>query len=354
MIKTIFAVSDIHGHYTQFKKALEESGFERGCDDHLLVVCGDCFDRGRENKAVLEYLEGIDNKVVIRGNHEDLLLDALDTHKISYYDVHNGTDITIEEFLGADAIDRDGTIKRGTAGEKRLRSFIGGMVDYFETKNFVFTHGWIPLDDRGRTDGWRVATPRGWRHARFSEWTEMYTKGMTLPRKTIVCGHRSASYGHLFDPKRAASDSTPFFGEGMAAIDALTVLSSQVNILLIEDEVLLPCLTHYMNLHDEFFDAVKSDKKTVEMRVFDTRRRDVKIGDCIVFKRYLNQEDTVKVRVTGTHVYDSFEELTMDHKPSVLGFPGKSRSAIATKMKRLYDVKLAKCKPFAINIRLEE
>lgn len=353
MTKTIFAVSDVHGHYEYFKKALEESGFEQGRDDHLLVVLGDCFDRGAENVAVLDYLDGIDNKVVIRGNHEDLLLSALDSHKLGYYDAYNGTDVTVLEFLGDKAIDKDGVLRRGTAGEKRLRSFIGETVDYFETKDFVFTHGWIPLDEHGRTNGWRVATPLEWRHARFSDWTEMYTKGMTLPRKTIVCGHRSASYGYLFDPKRAQGDSTPFFGDGVVAIDALTVQSGKVNVLVIEDEVMLPSLTHYMNLSDEYFERVKSGKKTVEMRVYDSKRRDVKIGDFIVFKRYLDQEDTVKVRVTGTHVYDSFEELVEDHKPSVLGFPGKSRAAIAAKMTRLYGPKAIKCKPFAIDIRLE-
>lgn len=354
MIKTIFAVSDVHGHYTILKKALEDAGFDRTNGDHLLVVCGDCFDRGCENVEVLEFLSAIDNKILIRGNHEDLMLDALDIHRLSYYDAHNGTDITVEEFLGNDAIDRDGTLKRNTEGEKQLRSFIGNTVDYFETKNYIFTHGWIPLDHNGRTDGWRVATPRQWRHARFADWVEMYTKGVTLPRKTIVCGHRSASYGHVFDVKRDPEDPTPFYGDGVIAIDALTVKSARVNVLVIEDEITLPALTHYMNLTDEYFDAVKCGKKTVELRVYDNKRRDVKVGDYIIFKRYLDQQDTVKVTVTGTHLYDSFADLTADHKPSAMGFSGKSRGAVAAMMNRLYEAKLAKCKPFAIEIKLSE
>lgn len=47
MDKKLFAVADIHGHFTELKKALDASGFENGNPENLLIVCGDLFDHSR-------------------------------------------------------------------------------------------------------------------------------------------------------------------------------------------------------------------------------------------------------------------------------------------------------------------
>ena len=52
--KTLFVVSDIHGHYTQLKEALDRAGFDENRPDHLLVCCRELFDRGHENRKVYE------------------------------------------------------------------------------------------------------------------------------------------------------------------------------------------------------------------------------------------------------------------------------------------------------------
>jgi len=44
--KKMFVVSDIHGHYTLLREALDRAGFDKDNEDHLLICCGDYFDRG--------------------------------------------------------------------------------------------------------------------------------------------------------------------------------------------------------------------------------------------------------------------------------------------------------------------
>ena len=88
---TIFAVSDIHGCATALEKSLDEAGFDRKNPDHLLVVLGDLFDRGGENRRVLEYLTGIRNKIIIRGNHEDILMESLTSGRVGHLQEINGT-----------------------------------------------------------------------------------------------------------------------------------------------------------------------------------------------------------------------------------------------------------------------
>lgn len=49
-----FCVSDIHGYYDQLIDALESAGFEPDNPNHLLIACGDHFDRGRQPREVLD------------------------------------------------------------------------------------------------------------------------------------------------------------------------------------------------------------------------------------------------------------------------------------------------------------
>ena len=102
--KRIFAVSDIHGHYTILKAALDEAGFNSEDDKHLLVVCGDLFDRGRENRKVYDFVRKLKNKVLVCGNHDERLLHIIQDKRINLCDIHNGTEDTVEEFFGAGII----------------------------------------------------------------------------------------------------------------------------------------------------------------------------------------------------------------------------------------------------------
>jgi predicted phosphodiesterase len=51
----IFACSDLHSYWTPFKKALAEKGFEPDNPNHLLICCGDIFDRGAESNEILDF-----------------------------------------------------------------------------------------------------------------------------------------------------------------------------------------------------------------------------------------------------------------------------------------------------------
>ena len=77
----LFVVSDIHGHYSIMVEALKKAGFDRNDPTHILICCGDYFDRGRENAQVLSFFERLERKILLRGNHEDMLLKLLQTGK---------------------------------------------------------------------------------------------------------------------------------------------------------------------------------------------------------------------------------------------------------------------------------
>ena len=118
MIKKLFVVSDVHGHYTEMIKALDEAGFDTKNEDHVFVSCGDLFDRGKENKEVYDFVRGLKNKILIKGNHEDILHNVLTCGYVTDTDVANGTDITVAQLLGEDALDTERRLNTEKYGEK--------------------------------------------------------------------------------------------------------------------------------------------------------------------------------------------------------------------------------------------
>ncbi|MBQ7876523.1 MAG: metallophosphoesterase [Clostridia bacterium] len=237
--KTLFVVSDVHGHYTLLKDALEKSGFDSKNDSHILICCGDYFDRGDENVEVFNFFKEIKNKVLIRGNHEDSLLKVLQTGKMEDHNYINGTIRTIEDFFDGyyinplndriDFFDTTGTVKK-------LSDFIMGTLNYFETKNYVFVHGW--LVDRGdTTEGRKNATDEQWEKARWERWTDRYFDERPLDDKTLICGHMPTFFAKQLGYDCGEDFSGIFYGNGLIAIDAGTYNTQKVNVLVIEDEL---------------------------------------------------------------------------------------------------------------------
>lgn len=67
-------------------------------------------------------------------------------------------------------------------------------------------------------------------------------------------------------------------------------------------------MLHQMNLEDASFQKVKSGSKDIELRLYDEKRRLVKIGDRIIFVNTKTQE-MLGVEVFQLHVFSSFRTL---------------------------------------------
>ena len=65
---------------------------------------------------------------------------------------------------------------------------------------------------------------------------------------------------------------------------------------------------HFMKLHPGPFEKIKSGEKTIELRLFDEKRQQVKVGDKIVFTNTATGETLTKT-VAKLHIFDSFEAL---------------------------------------------
>jgi serine/threonine protein phosphatase 1 len=256
-----YVVADVHGFYKELVAALKEKGYYEDNTPHKLIICGDLFDRGREAKELQQFVLDLmekDEVILIRGNHEDLMLDLIN-HPWEYceslatltYSHHyrNRTVDTLQQLTGATfnkLIYDTQTVMRYARRTPFIDKIIPAMLDYFETDNYIFVHGWIPCSkDEGGflnyDENWRSATKESWDEARWLNGMQCACAyNIIEPNKTIVCGHWHTSYGHHWygDAKREfgeGEDFSPFYAKGIIALDGCTARSGKVNCIVIED-----------------------------------------------------------------------------------------------------------------------
>ena len=124
------------------------------------------------------------------------------------------------------------------------------MKNYYETENYIFVHGWIPCNEQKYMNGYSVYSPMGnWRGANERAWEKArWYNGMAAAKcgviekgKTIVCGHFRTSWGHSViegkgrDDFGLTSDFSPYYNDGIIALDGCTAFSKIVNCIVIED-----------------------------------------------------------------------------------------------------------------------
>lgn len=242
-----FVTSDIHSYYNELIAALNDAGFDKNNEEHYLVVCGDCFDRGPDSAKLLRYLNDLPRKVLVKGNHEQLLLDCCQRGYPMQHDMSNGTAKTI--FHLGYGVEFEDMCQYTLA---KVRPLINSMVNYFETKNYIFVHSWIPVINkdglpshytRGRkfefNPDWRNASRKDWEAAMWGNPFDMAERGF-LPDKTVVFGHWHCSTG--WSKKEGRSEFggdakfDPYYGDGFIAIDACTAHSHKCNVIVIEDD----------------------------------------------------------------------------------------------------------------------
>lgn len=252
MIK-YFCSSDIHSFYTEWMLALASKGFDINNSEHKIIVCGDLFDRGDESIECFEFMKKLTAEgraIYVRGNHEDMLFDCCKTlHRCTgSHHVSNGTVKTVSHFLGlteAEVLCNLWNSREFNEKVQPLLDFIAvNAVDYYKLGNTVFVHGWVPTGSNVDgtyciKDWWREGN---WKQARWANGMEMYYFDITIPDKTIVCGHWHTSYGHKLLSKTCETEFGPdaCFDElilkGLVALDACTAYTHKVNVVIFDEE----------------------------------------------------------------------------------------------------------------------
>ena len=250
----LFVISDAHSYLPPLKESLDKAGFDKDNKDHWLISCGDLFDRGPDSVELLKFIMSIENKILVKGNH-DILLEELCMREFPRInDHHNGTVTTVEDIGGRKQRPFDECCQMTYNKLARYREL---LVNYFETKNYIFVHSWIPTHKKEQphpADKWITLTTdeymEDWRNANDVEWEDamwgnpfkLAEQDLNKTGKTIVFGHWHCSAGHrmLGHCKNEFEYAIwePCYFKNTIGIDRCTAHTNEINVLVLEDDFL--------------------------------------------------------------------------------------------------------------------
>lgn len=233
-MKKYFIVTDVHGHFTHMMESLKKDGFDENNPGHIFVSLGDLLDRGRENLKCLRFVNSLkkENKILIRGNHEDLLDACLKRGEFRSHDYPNGTAETVMDLCSGNCKTAREVFITAAKNEELLK-YEEDLVNFYEDDHFVFVHGWIPCEDDGKKYGnmqnWREGS---WIEARWIAGWRAWLDCVMEPSKTIFCGHWHCSEPNYLIHGKEKEDFSPFIDEGIVSMDSCVAYSKHVNCIV--------------------------------------------------------------------------------------------------------------------------
>ncbi len=78
--------------------------------------------------------------------------------------------------------------------------------------------------------------------------------------------------------------------------------------------------THVMSLSPDSFEMIEVGIKTIEMRLYDEKRKKISRGDYIKFISTMNDNKQLDVKVIDIYRYNNFEELYKEFNKVKLGY----------------------------------
>ena len=92
--------------------------------------------------------------------------------------------------------------------------------------------------------------------------------------------------------------------------------------------------THVMGLQPEPFEKMRSGKKTIELRLFDEKRKTIQLGDIIEFQKQPEEQETVRTEVVALLRYKPFSDLFNDFP--IENFGGIDKTSVLESVHRFY------------------
>ena len=92
--------------------------------------------------------------------------------------------------------------------------------------------------------------------------------------------------------------------------------------------------THHMKLAKEPFEKIISGQKIIETRLYDEKREQLNVGDCIEFIQNDDPTKIILTKVKALYRYNSFNDLFSDFPPEYFG--GVSKEELMGEIRKFY------------------
>ncbi|TDO72686.1 serine/threonine protein phosphatase 1 [Halanaerobium saccharolyticum] len=125
-----YVIGDIHGEIDELKKIIEKINYDP--DQDKLIFVGDYVDRGADSYQVYKYIRKLDNgkNIFLRGNHEEMMIDAvLNENNIDLW-YHNGGQETETGFPNRSELNK-------------AAQYFASLPYYHAAEDYIFVHAGI-------------------------------------------------------------------------------------------------------------------------------------------------------------------------------------------------------------------
>ncbi len=197
MNNQIVAIGDIHGCVRSLKTIWNKL---KPYKEATHVFIGDYIDRGPESSQVVDFLLDVRydrNCVFLRGNHEQMLLDALKRNEMDNW-IYNGGDSTLKSYNNPQNL---------TDIPAEHIEFYNDTRLYYDTDSYFFVHAGAPPHqtiEQSKND------PKA---EQFFLWGREHLNAFQTPwEKTVVFGHTPRPYP-IRKPKMIGIDTGCVYDE---------------------------------------------------------------------------------------------------------------------------------------------
>ena len=111
-------------------------------------------------------------------------------------------------------------------------------------------------------------------------------------------------------------------------------------------------MEHEMKLQPEYYNFIVNGTKRIEIRLYDEKRQQIKIGDVIKFLKEPELNDSFNAKVVGLLRYNSFEEMFKDFDISILSDESMTKNELISVLEQFYTKEKQK-KYGVLGIRIE-
>lgn len=95
-------------------------------------------------------------------------------------------------------------------------------------------------------------------------------------------------------------------------------------------------MEHEMKLQAEYYNFILNGTKRIEIRLFDKKRQQIKIGDTIKFLKEPELNESFEVKVVGLLRYNSFEDMFKDFDISILSDKSMTKDELIAVLEQFY------------------
>jgi serine/threonine protein phosphatase 1 len=179
----VYAIGDIHGYTMPLRQLLSRHRFS---SEDTVVFLGDYVDKGPDVAGTLQVLSELatsGNFVFLRGNHDQLLIDAfLDPEKIAVWECLAGG-LPLASYGSGSTADLLRTLPVA-----HTDFLINRCRDYYEIGGYIMVHGGI-----------RPHLAPAEEDQEHLQWLTLSAAAAHLSGRTVVCGHSAQATGQIVD-----------------------------------------------------------------------------------------------------------------------------------------------------------